>query len=91
MDIFYRTASARFVINKTEENCIAAIQCFPDKFQQYKPVGLSYGHLHPRHAKLKPWEDVAVELIGPWNVHLEDGESIEFRALTCIDPVTNIM
>ena len=32
-----------------------------------------------------------MDLIGPWTVHLEDGEYIQFRAITCIDPVINIM
>ena len=54
MEILYRTVSARFVINKLKEKCIAAIQGCPDKCQQLKPVGRSYGHLPPRHAKLKP-------------------------------------
>ena len=82
MERLYRAVSARFFINKLKEKCISAIQGCPDKCQKYKPVGRSYGHLPPRHAKLKPQEYVAVDLIGTWTVHLEYGESIEFRALT---------
>ena len=65
MDRLHRNLSARFVINKLKEKRISATQGCPDKCQQYTPVGRSYGHLPPRHAKLKPWEDVAVDLIGP--------------------------
>ena len=32
-----------------------------------------------------------MDLIVPWTVHIEYGEYIEFRALTCIDTVTNLM
>ncbi len=49
----------------------------------------------PREADLVPWREVAVDLIGPWKVKLNtmpNGQetSIEFNALTCIDPVTNL-
>ena len=33
---------------------------------------------------------VAVDLIGPWKIKL-NGIDLEFRALTCIDPVSNIV
>ena len=35
-----------------------------------------------------PWQDVAVDLIGPWTVA---GRGIEFAALTIIDMVTNLV
>eukprot|EP00978_Attheya_sp_CCMP212_P027179 scaffold90819_cov35-Attheya_sp.AAC.1 len=47
---------------------------------------------------MAPWREVAVDLIGPWKVKLgnvpnEDGQEsyVEFNALTCIDPVTNLV
>ena len=36
-----------------------------------------------------PWDAVAVDLIGPWKISVS-GIELEFLALTCIDPVTNI-
>jgi hypothetical protein len=42
----------------------------------------------PREANILPWEEVALDLIGPWRVKIAD-ESYEFYALTCIDTVTN--
>jgi hypothetical protein len=58
--------------------------------QTNKQIGPGYGKLPPRHAPLTPWNEVAVDLIGPWKVKI-DQEEIEFNALTCIDPVTNLV
>ena len=44
----------------------------------------------PRNARLMPWDEVAVDLIGPWKVNA-DGIELIFKALTCIDPVTNLV
>jgi transposase InsO family protein len=69
-----------------------------DACQRYKINNRGYGHLPPRDADMAPWREVAVDLIGPWKVKLgnlpnEDGQEsyVEFNALTCIDPVTNLV
>jgi hypothetical protein len=36
-----------------------------------------------------PWQDVAVDLIGPWKIPINN-RTYEFNALTCIDMVTNL-
>jgi hypothetical protein len=36
-----------------------------------------------------PWTEVAVDTIGPWKIDIQ-GHALEFRALTCIDTVTNL-
>eukprot|EP00957_Ditylum_brightwellii_P209044 15360000-Ditylum_brightwellii.AAC.1 len=53
-------------------------------------LGPGYGELPPRQASLLPWTEVAVDLIGPWKMKVGNKE-IEFSALTCIDPVSNIV
>ena len=58
--------------------------------QKNKLLGPGYGLLPPRHAPLIPWNEVAVDLIGPWGVKIQN-EEVEFNALTCIDPVTNLV
>ena len=58
--------------------------------QKNKLLGAGYGHLPPRHANLVPWEEVMVDLIGPWKVKVNE-QDIYFNALTCIDPVTNLV
>ena len=58
--------------------------------QRNKALNRQYGHLPERHAPLMPWDMVAVDLIGPWKITVNDRD-LEFNALTCIDPVTNLV
>ena len=67
---------------------IEAFNC--DACQRHKLLGAGYGELPPREAPLLPWDEVAVDLIGPWKVEVQ-GQEIEFNALTSIDPVTNLV
>jgi hypothetical protein len=54
-----------------------------------KLPGMGYGELPPREAGLVPWNEVPVDLIGPWTVNVQGTEIICY-ALTCIDPVSNL-
>ncbi len=40
--------------------------------------------------QIAPWEEVAIDLIGPWKVKV-DGQQVEFHALTCIDMASNLV
>ena len=44
----------------------------------------------PQHATLLPWSGVHVDFIGPWKVTVNKQE-MAFDALTCIDPVTDLI
>jgi transposase InsO family protein len=55
-----------------------------------KLPGMGYGELPPREAGLVPWNEVAVDLIGPWTLNVQ-GAEVKFNALTCIDPVSNLV
>jgi len=44
----------------------------------------------PRTVRAAPWEQIDVDLIGPWSVDVRTGNSYEFMALTCIDRVTGL-
>jgi hypothetical protein len=68
------------VAERVTKNC--------DTCQRQKIPGPQYGHLPPQNSDLLPWEDVALDLIGPWTVNAPQ-ESYEFYALTCINIVTN--
>ena len=57
--------------------------------QKYKLPGKGYGLLPERELKEKPFEECAVDLIGPWPVNIHGKEHV-FLALTMIDPVTNL-
>ena len=48
------------------------------------------GQLAPRTAPLLPWSEVHVDFIGPWKVTVNK-QDMTFDALTCIDPVTNLI
>ncbi len=53
--------------------------------QQYKLAGRGYGLLPKQEVQIAPWEEVAINLIGPWKVKV-NGQPVEFNALTCTDP-----
>ena len=51
--------------------------------QKHKLDGKRYGLLPMRDLKEQPFEEVAVDLMGPWKVQVR-GRSYEFNALTVI-------
>ena len=66
-----------------------------DKFrcadcQKHKLEGRGYGLLPERKVQCEPFEEVAVDLIGPWNVTVR-GRPYKFKALTIIDTVTALV
>jgi transposase InsO family protein len=66
-----------------------------DKFrcehcQRYKLPGKGYGLLPERQVRIAPWEEVAIDLIGPWKVTVHN-KACEFSALTCIDTASNLV
>jgi hypothetical protein len=58
--------------------------------QKYKLAGRGYGLLPKREVQIAPWEEVAINLIGPWKVNV-NGRQVEFNALTCIDTALNLV
>ena len=57
--------------------------------QKHKLDGKGYGLLPHREVRSVPFEEVAVDLIGPWKIQVR-GKPYEFNALTCIDTVTTL-
>ena len=49
-----------------------------------------HGYLAPREDPIAPWSEVHVDCIGPWTVAINNVK-LRFEALTCIDPVTNLV
>ena len=72
----------RIACRKVISNC----QICPQVRTTCRPAG----QLAPRHAPLLPWSEVHVDFIGPWKVKVNSQE-MTFDALTCIDPVTNLI
>jgi len=48
---------------------------------RYKLNNVQYGELPPHEAEVAPWQEVAVDLIGPWKVQCT-GQQLTFNALT---------
>ncbi len=61
-----------------------------DECQQAKSSGPGHGLLPNQDIAGAPWEEVAVDLIGPWPVATPH-DTVEFFALTCIDTTTNLV
>ncbi len=58
--------------------------------QKYNKQIQKYGQLPPKNIEhLSPWDEVCVDLIGPWKIVINQFE-YHFRALTCIDPIINL-
>jgi hypothetical protein len=58
--------------------------------QRNKLDGKGYGFLREREVRSIPFEECAVDLIGPWTVQVH-GRPYKFKALTVIDTVTNLV
>jgi transposase InsO family protein len=61
-----------------------------DPCQRLKNVGRGHGETAAREATTAPWQEVAVDLIGPWTLPV-NGTNMTFMALTIIDTVTNLV
>jgi hypothetical protein len=58
--------------------------------QKHKLEGCGYGLLPKWEVRIAPWEEVAINLIGPWRVKV-NSQQVEFNALTCIDMALNLV
>ena len=55
----------------------------------YKQQSRGHGKLPPLHAEIAPWNEVCIDHTSPWEI-VVNGNICVFKALTCIDPVTNL-
>ena len=58
--------------------------------QRHNQDGKGCGLLPERELREQPFKEVTVDLIGPWKVQV-CGRGYEFKALTSVDPVTNLV
>jgi hypothetical protein len=54
-----------------------------------KKLTQKYGHLPSKIVISTPWEALCVILIGPYTLKGKDGSSIDFTALTMINPASS--
>lgn len=84
----YNTISSRFYspnLSSLCKNYKCNINC-----KKYKQLRQQYSHLPPWNAVVVPWDELAVNLIGPWKIKVNSW-LFTFNALTCIDHVTNFV
>jgi len=72
------------------KNVVKDIVTKCDDCQRHKAAQRGYGHTAAREALMPPWREVAVDLIGPWELSI-GGHVMSFQALTIIDTVTNLV
>ena len=81
------TIALQFYHRNLRRRCEALIgSC--DSCQRNKIATRGYGEHPPRDAPFTAWQEVALDLIGPWSFRVGN-VLYEFRALTIIDIVTN--
>jgi hypothetical protein len=57
-----------------------------------KRYSTNFMQLPAQEATSVPWEQVHVDLIGPWNIKVKGHKKpVQFIALTCINPVLNLL
>ena len=61
-----------------------------DHCQRNKLDGKGYGLLPEREMRMMPFEECAVDLIGPWIIQVNE-KPYEFNALTIIDTISNLV
>jgi hypothetical protein len=58
--------------------------------QEHKLACRDHGLLPKQEVRIAPWEEVTIELIGPWKVKV-NGRQVKFNAFTCIDMPLNLV
>jgi hypothetical protein len=60
--------------------------------QKMKHYSTNFTQLPAGEATSEPWEQVHMDLIGPWNIKVKGHKKpVQFIAPTCIDPVLNLL
>jgi hypothetical protein len=70
-------------------NTIQSITKSRKTCQVNKQCKQKYGHLSSKIVISTPWEALCVNLVGPYTLKGKDGSSIDFMALTMIDPASS--
>jgi hypothetical protein len=74
---------------KGMRNTILSITKSCKTCQVNKTYKQKYGHLPPKIVISTPWEALCVNLVGPYTLKGKDGSSIDFMALTMINPASS--
>ncbi len=74
---------------KGMRNTIQSITKACKTFQMNKKQTQKYGHLPSKIAISTPWEALCVDLVSPYTLKGKDDSSIDFMALTMINPASS--
>ena len=80
----------QFVYFEQLHDKVASYVSTCDSCQRYKNQGPGYGHLPPRNDQSVPWEEIAVDCIGPWKIDIPNVGQLRIKALTAIDTCTTL-
>ena len=61
-----------------------------DECQRYKNPGIGIGHLPPRDETAVPFEQIAIDTMGPWNIIIPGYGKVTINAYSIIDTCTNL-
>jgi len=61
-----------------------------DICQRIKGLFPRLGHLPVKQAEVNPWDEVQIDLVGPWTFQIPPKWSVSVLALTCIDPFSGL-
>lgn len=84
----YQTMSVHFYSPKLRDVIEGFVKTC-DACQRFKLPGVQVGELPPKNLTAQPWDEVSVDLIGPWVIKIH-GIEYEFLALTAVDPTTTL-
>jgi transposase InsO family protein len=84
----YQTISVHFHAPKLRDTIDEFVKSC-DACQRFKLPGIQVGELPPKNLTAQPWDEVSVDLIGPWKISIH-GVEYEFLALTAVDPATTL-
>ena len=79
-----------FFYNKGMKSKIETFVSTCDSCQRNKIPGPGYAETPPRNATEVPFEQVAVDLVGPWTFQIDGFGVVKFKALTIIDQATTL-
>ena len=83
----YQTMSQHYYISRLQHT----IDTFKrDHCQEHKLLGKGYELLPDRDVVSQPWDEIVVDLIGPWEIKAKN-RPVQFNALRTIDTTTNLV
>ena len=62
-----------------------------DQCQRYKNPGPGIGHLPARNETMVPFEQIAIDTVGPWSINIEGYGKLVINAYSIIDTCSNLL